>query len=101
MADKPAAGAYVESQCLKVAELTVRAEELRARLATMLAADLPNDKDTVKSLAALVNGVTRFESTTRRAAADLGQVTHVESDPVADLKNYLASKKDSSDDDNN
>jgi hypothetical protein len=90
MTDKPDAGAWLESQCLKVAELTVRAEELRARLATMLAADMPNDQDPVRSLATLVNGITRLESTARRAAADLGKVGHVEVDPVADLKAYLA-----------
>jgi hypothetical protein len=74
------------------AELTVRAEELRARLATMMAGDMANDRDPVRSLATLINAVTRLASTARRAAADLGKVTHVETDPVADFKAYLASK---------
>ncbi len=69
MADKGDAGAYVESQCLKVAELTVAAEGLRAKLDAMLGAANAD----VKSLAALINGATRLESTARRAAADLAK----------------------------
>jgi hypothetical protein len=87
MKDQGDAGAYIESQCLKVAELTARAEDLRAKLAVMVAekgsdADqvktekvTPLDADQVKSLAALINSVTRLESTCRRAAGDLGKVT--------------------------
>jgi hypothetical protein len=83
MAGKQGVGAYVESQCLKVAELTVRAEDLRAKLAAMLAAAQPDDTDPVRSLAALINSVTRLESTTRRAAADLAKITPAA--PVATL----------------
>jgi hypothetical protein len=97
MADKPDADAWLEAQALQVAELTVAAEELRARLATMMATDRPDDKDPVRSLATLINSVTRLASTARRAAADLGKVTHVEPDPVAALRNHFASKR--SDDD--
>jgi hypothetical protein len=55
----------------------------------MLAAPSPDDKDTVRSLATLINAVTRLASTARRAAADLGKIGHVEVDPVADLRAYL------------
>ncbi len=62
------AGTFVESQCLKVAELTAAAEGLRARLETA-------DQDPAtcaKTIVALVNAVTRTESTARRASVDLG-----------------------------
>ncbi len=77
MADKGDAGTYVESQCLKVAELTASAEELRTKLTAMLTADegkslSPSDAE-VRSLAALINATTRMESTARRAAADLAK----------------------------
>jgi hypothetical protein len=71
MADRSAAGAWLECQVLKTAELAVRAEELRARLETMSAA--PEDLDQVRSLATLINAVTRLEGTARRAAADLAK----------------------------
>ena len=77
MTDKVDVGAYLESQCLKVAELTVRAEDLRAKLDVMLAAAKGNGADAeagVWSLAALINAVTRLESTARRAAADLTKI---------------------------
>lgn len=74
MADRKETGAYLESQCLKVAELTVRAEDIRARLEAMLAAAKGNDDAAVRSLATLINAVTRLESTARRAAADLGKI---------------------------
>ena len=45
MTDKVDVGAYLESQCLKVAELTVRAEDLRAKLDVMLAAAKGNGAD--------------------------------------------------------
>lgn len=89
MADKPDAGAYLEGQCLMVAELSVLAEALRTRLETMMAAPSPDEAGPLRSLATLINAVTRLQSTARRAAADLGKVTHVEVDPVADLKAYL------------
>jgi hypothetical protein len=73
MANRRDAGAYLEIQALKVAELAIQAEELRARLGTMLAADTPGDKDPVRSLATLINAVTRLEGTARRAAADLAK----------------------------
>jgi hypothetical protein len=77
MADKGGAGTYVESQCLKIAELTASAEELRTKLTAMLAAaegkrQSPSDAE-VRSLAALINATTRLESTARRAAADLAK----------------------------
>jgi DNA-binding TFAR19-related protein (PDSD5 family) len=77
MADKADVGTYVESQCLKVAELTAGAEELRTRLTAMLTAtegatQSPTDAE-VHSLAALINATTRLESTVRRAAADLAK----------------------------
>ena len=64
MTDKVDVGAYLESQCLKVAELTVRAEDLRAKLDVMLAAAKGNGADAeagVRSLAALINAVTKLE----------------------------------------
>ena len=79
MADKGDAGTYLESQCLKVAELTASAEVLRTKLKAMLAtaegkSPSPSD-DEVRSLAALINATTRLESTVRRAAADLAKIT--------------------------
>ena len=62
---------------------------LRARLATMTAADRPDDIDPIRSLATLVNAVTRLASTARRASADLDKIGHVEVDPVKDLQEYL------------
>jgi hypothetical protein len=62
-------GTFVESQCLKVAELQAAAEGLRARLET---AD-QNPETDAKTIVALVNAMTRTESTARRAAADLGK----------------------------
>jgi hypothetical protein len=102
MANRKATGIYLESQCLKVAELTARTEDLRARLDVMLAApkkgDAEDDADIeVRALSALINSVTRLESTARRAAADLGKIAAEPADPVADLKKYRANK-DSSDD---
>ena len=77
MADKGDAGTYLESQCLKVAELTASAEELRTKLKAMLATAegkslSPSDAE-VRSLAALINATTRLELTVRRAAADLAK----------------------------
>lgn len=77
MADKGDAGTYLESQCLKVAELTASTEELRTKLKAMLATAegkslSPSDAE-VRSLAALINATTRLESTVRRAAADLAK----------------------------
>jgi hypothetical protein len=89
MKSRKDAGAYLEAQCLKVAELTARAEDLRARLDAMLA-PLKGDEHPalddaqVKSLAALINNVTRLESTARRAAADLGKVAEAKVDPMAE-----------------
>jgi hypothetical protein len=58
-----------KAQCLKVAELTYATEGLRARLET---AD--NDPTTdAKTIVALVNAMTRAESTARRASADLAK----------------------------
>jgi hypothetical protein len=94
MADQKDAGAYLESQCLKVAELTCRAEDLRARLDVMVSTEKddprPLDADQVKSLAALINSVTRLESTLRRAAADLGRVTAASTAKPITLEEYLA-----------
>ena len=77
MADKGDAGTYLESQCLKVAELSASTEELRTKLKAMLATAegkslSPSDAE-VRSLAALINATTRLESTVRRAAADLAK----------------------------
>jgi hypothetical protein len=88
MKDQKDAGAYLESQCLKVAELTARAEDLRAKLAVMVAekgSTMIIDADQVKSLAVLINSVTRLESTARRAAADLGKVAEVVDTSSEDL----------------
>jgi hypothetical protein len=78
MADKGDVGTYVESQCLKIAELTASAEELRTKLKAMLTAaegksPSPSDAE-VRSVAALINATTRLESTVRRAAADLAKM---------------------------
>lgn len=83
------AGAYVELQALKVAELTVRAEELRAKLAAMLAAN--ETAGDVRHLAALINSVTRLESTARRAAADLAKIGPAK--PIPKLLQHLYQKQ--------
>lgn len=62
---------WVESQCLKLAELTASAENLRARLAT----EEPSP--------ALINSVTRLESTARRAAVDLAKLSPPKADDPA------------------
>ncbi len=82
-----AGGAYLESQVLKVVELTVAAESLRAELDAMLAGakGKPLADAEVKSLAALINSVTRLESTARRASADLGKVAPAEDDPYSEF----------------
>jgi hypothetical protein len=74
IADKEQPSAYFEAQCLKVAELTIETEALRAKLDAMLKTNTPTDAEQVKNLSALVNATTRLESTLRRAAADLGKV---------------------------
>jgi hypothetical protein len=81
-------GAYLESQALKVAELTVRAEELRAALAAKLAANGTGD---VRDLAAIINSVTRLESTVRRAAADLAKIGPAK--PIPKLLQHLYGAK--------
>lgn len=83
IAGKEEAGAYVAAQCLRVAELTASAESLRAQLGAMLdeAKGKTVGPDEIKSLAVLVNAVTRFESTARRAAADLGKVAPADDGP--------------------
>lgn len=90
MADRPDAGAWLECQALKVAELAIRAEELRARLETMTAA--PDDRDQVKSLATLINAVTRLEGTARRAAADLAKAAPAKPTGSLLLQQYLDAK---------
>jgi hypothetical protein len=108
MSSRKDAGAYLESQALKVAELTVRAEELRAKLGAMLTAEGEEEGEEggpvaalsdaeVRSVTALINSVTRLESTARRAAADLGKIGAEPDDPVAALKSYLANREDESD----
>lgn len=77
---------------LKVAELAIQTEELRARLGTMLAADTPGDKDPVRSLATLINAVTRLEGTARRAAADLKSAAPAKPTGSALLQQYLDAK---------
>jgi hypothetical protein len=65
--------ALIEAACLRIAELTIAAETLRAQL---LATNEPDS--------GLVNGVTRMESTIRRATVDLaegGAVTEKEWSP--------------------
>jgi hypothetical protein len=98
IAGKPP-GAYLAAQALRVAELTASAESLRAKLDVMLDAGRGKTAtaEEIKALSVLVNAVTRFESTARRAAADLGKSASVEEDPVAALRAYL--NKDSDDGD--
>ncbi len=88
MKGKGDVGAYLESQALKVAELTAEAEGLRAKLDAMLAADEVAD---IKSLAALINSVTRLESTARRAAADLAKIGPAK--PIPKLLQHLYQKQ--------
>jgi hypothetical protein len=57
-------GAYLESQCLRVAELTATAETLRAEL------DKRKDGGEAPT-AAQITAVVRIEGVARRAAADL------------------------------
>ena len=95
MKGKGDVGAHIESQCLKVAELTVRAEDFRVKLDVMLAAAKGNGGDAeaeVRCLAALINAVTRLESTARRAAADLAKLTTAagDDDPMAELNAHIA-----------
>lgn len=59
--------ALAEAACLRVAELAVAAESMRAKL---IATAEPDD--------AMINSVTRLESTCRRAALDLAKLGAVE-----------------------
>jgi hypothetical protein len=66
--------ALIEAACLRVAELTAAGEDLRAKL---LATTEPSD--------ALINSITRLESTQRRAALDLTKLGTIEQAWSSDL----------------
>jgi hypothetical protein len=81
--------ALVETACLRIAELTIASETLRARL---LATSEPDS--------ALVNAVTRMESTLRRSTGDLagaGATTEKEWTPD-DLPKVMDDDEDDEDD---
>jgi hypothetical protein len=71
-------GTYLESQCLRVAELTATAENLRTEL----------DK-AEKPTAAQITAVVRIEGVARRAAADLLKLAPPKSDDDVELDAVL------------
>ncbi len=75
-------GAYLESQCLRVAELTATAETLRA--------ELDKRKDSGEApTAAQITAVVRIEGVARRAAADLLKMAPPKSEDDAELAAVL------------
>jgi hypothetical protein len=68
----------IEADALRVAELTVAAENLRETLLATAEAD-----------AALINSVTRLESTARRASIDLGKVAPLKADRAPTIDEWL------------
>ena len=75
-------GVYIESQCLRVAELTATAENLRADL------DLRQKGGEVPT-AAQITAVVRIEGVARRAAGDLAKLAPPKSQQAPTMEEWL------------